>query len=78
MDYVFRLTITNLPDDEMIKQVAENPGRDQEEKARFKDGLLKVIGTLREDNVNEPNAVATAILAYRAQFVNDPSRVLNL
>lgn len=63
----------------MVRQLGQdNPGRDQEERQSFNDGLVRVITKLREDNVNEPHAVASAITSYRKVFVNDPSRVLNL
>jgi hypothetical protein len=55
-----------------------NPGRTDEEKRQWAEGLRLVLKELRQKDTRDPDVVATEIAKYRRQFLKDPSRVLNL
>lgn len=55
-----------------------NPGRTDEEKRQWTEGLKLVLKELRQKDTRDPDVVATEIAKYRRQFLKDPSRVLNL
>ncbi|KAF1931920.1 uncharacterized protein M421DRAFT_417653 [Didymella exigua CBS 183.55] len=55
-----------------------NPGKTQEEKQQWNDGLRSVLKDLRQRNIKDPNGIAREIAKYRRQFLNDDTRVVNL
>ncbi len=55
-----------------------NPGRNSEEKQKWTNGLKEVVKQLRAQNLKNPEIVAQRIAKYRQDFLQDPSRVLNL
>ncbi|KAK5006974.1 hypothetical protein LTR28_005826 [Elasticomyces elasticus] len=66
-------------DDKMLVQMgSSNPGRDSEEKQKWTTGLKEVVKQLRAQNLKDPEIVAQRIVEYRRNFLQDPSRVLNL
>lgn len=70
---------SNLTDDLILVQLGtSNPGRTEEEKTRWNDGLREVLKQLRSTNTRDPNTVAAAIAKYRRDFLADPTKVLNL
>lgn len=68
-----------LDDDKILVQLGTaNPGRTDEEKRQWTEGLKLVLKELRQKDTRDPDVVATEIAKYRRQFLKDPSRVLNL
>ncbi|KAK4982580.1 hypothetical protein LTR50_007679 [Elasticomyces elasticus] len=68
-----------ITDDKMLVQMgSSNPGRDSEEKQKWTTGLKEVVKQLRAQNLKDPEIVAQRIVEYRRNFLQDPSRVLNL
>lgn len=55
-----------------------NPGRDDEDKKRWADGLRILIGDLRTQGVKETDVVASRIASYRRNFFKDPTRIFDL
>ena len=55
-----------------------NPGRTDEEKRQWVEGLRLVLKGLRQKGTRDLDVVAEEIAKYRRQFLKDPSRVLNL
>ncbi|KAK5295313.1 hypothetical protein LTR16_001161 [Cryomyces antarcticus] len=55
-----------------------NPGRTNEEKQQWTEGLKSVIKELRERNTKDPDVVAQKIAEYRRNFLKDPTKILNL
>ena len=46
--------------------------------AEFKEGLTSVLLKLREDKIRDFHIIAAEIIAYRAKFLGDDSKVLPL
>ena len=44
----------------------------------FKEGLTRVLLKLRVDKIRDFHIIAAEILAYRAQFLGDASKILPL
>lgn len=55
-----------------------NPGKTEEDKARWAAGLRALISNLRTEGVKDTDVVAAEIAAYRRQFFKDPSRILDI
>jgi hypothetical protein len=55
-----------------------NPGRTEDEKIRWAEGLRALIGDLRSQGIKDTDFVAAKLAQYRRDFFGDPSRVLNL
>lgn len=55
-----------------------NPGRNDEDKKRWADGLRTLIGNLRTQGVKETDVVASQIASYRRNFFKDPSRIFDI
>jgi hypothetical protein len=53
-----------------------NPGKTDEEKARWTVGLRALLKELRQKKVKDPNGIALEIAKYRRQFLHDESRVV--
>ncbi len=53
-----------------------NEGRNPEEERQYMSGLSKELQELRTRKVKDFETVAAKIVAYRAQFLKDGSRVL--
>ncbi|KAJ8104725.1 hypothetical protein OPT61_g10605 [Boeremia exigua] len=62
----------------LVQLGTANPGKTQEEKQQWNDGLRTVLKDLRQQNVKDPNGIAREIAKYRRQFFNDDTRVVNL
>lgn len=57
----------------------ESPGETAAEKASWKESLRTMIGQLRTQHMqNTTQEIASKIIAFRREFIGDPSRVLNL
>ncbi|KAK4956973.1 hypothetical protein LTR28_005771 [Elasticomyces elasticus] len=67
-----------LHDKMLVQMGSSNPGRDSEEKQKWTTGLKEVVKQLRAQNLKDPEIVAQRIVEYRRNFLQDPSRVLNL
>ncbi|KAL2358881.1 hypothetical protein BJ546DRAFT_833667, partial [Cryomyces antarcticus] len=66
-------------DDKVLVQMGTtNPGRTNEEKQQWTEGLKSVIKELRERNTKDPDVVAQKIAEYRRNFLKDPTKILNL
>ncbi|KAL1632667.1 hypothetical protein SLS56_003364 [Neofusicoccum ribis] len=69
----------SISEDKILVQLGiVNPGRTPEEQEQWRVGLKQVLKGLREDNVRDAESVAAAITKYRREFLQDPSRVLNI
>jgi hypothetical protein len=55
-----------------------NPGKTQEERNKWNEGLRQVLKELRQNNIKDPNGIAAEIAKYRRQFFQDDTRVVNL
>ena len=62
----------------LVQLGTNNPGRSDDEKSQWTDGLRAVLKELRSKGVRDPGPVALAIADYRRRFFNDQSRVLDL
>jgi hypothetical protein len=69
----------NIVGEKLLVQLGTaNPGKTQDEKQQWNDGLRNVLKELRQKNIKDPNGIAQEIATYRRQFLNDSSRVINL
>lgn len=62
----------------LVQLGTANPGKTQEEKQQWNDGLRSVLKDLRQKNIKDPNGIAREIARYRREFLNDDTRVVNL
>ncbi|KAH6643536.1 hypothetical protein C7974DRAFT_381731 [Boeremia exigua] len=62
----------------LVQLGTANPGKTQEEKQQWNDGLRSVLKDLRQRSIKDPNGIAREIAKYRRQFLNDDTRVVNL
>ncbi|KAJ4290569.1 hypothetical protein N0V90_010786 [Kalmusia sp. IMI 367209] len=62
----------------LVQLGTANPGKTQEERQRWNDGLRGVLKDLRQKNTKDPNGIAMEIANYRRQFLKDDTRVVNL
>jgi len=62
----------------LVQLGTANPGKTQEEKQQWNDGLRSVLKDLRQRNIKDPNGIAREIAKYRRQFLSDDTRVVNL
>ena len=72
---------TNLTDNELLRLLGTHnaPTHGPADQKRWNEGLGTVIKELRKANVNRDlNAIATAISAFRKEFIGDSTKVLNL
>ncbi|KAB2580213.1 Protein red1 [Lasiodiplodia theobromae] len=68
-----------ISEDKVLVQLGiVNPGRTPEEQEKWRADLKQVLKGLREQNVKDAESVAAAIANYRREFLQDPSRVLNI
>ncbi|OMP84059.1 Protein red1 [Diplodia seriata] len=68
-----------ISEDKVLVQLGiVNPGRTPEEQDKWRVDLKQVLKGLREQNVRHAESVAAAITKYRREFLQDPSRVLNI
>ncbi|KAL1638742.1 hypothetical protein SLS58_008665 [Diplodia intermedia] len=68
-----------ISEDKVLVQLGiVNPGRTPEEQEKWRVDLKQVLKGLREQNVRDAESVAAAITKYRREFLQDPSRVLNI
>ncbi|QDS69307.1 hypothetical protein FKW77_002873 [Venturia effusa] len=68
-----------LADNMILVQLGSlNPGRTDEDKKRWADGLRTLIGSLRAQGVKETDVVASQIASYRRNFFKDPSRIFDI
>lgn len=77
---VRRLTqlILILGDKLLVQLGTANPGKTNEEKQQWNDGLRLVLKDLRQQDTKDPDIVAMEIAKYRRRFLQDNTRVLNL
>ncbi|KZL86504.1 hypothetical protein CI238_02650, partial [Colletotrichum incanum] len=66
-----------LPDDQILLQLGgttlEGP-----EKAKFNEGLRKLLQEMRSQNIKDFPSIAQGIVDYRNRFTGDPSKILPL
>jgi hypothetical protein len=55
-----------------------NPGRTNEDAARYNDGLKKIVQDLRSQNIKDAETIAGRIAQFRRDFVNDPTVLVGL
>ncbi|KAI9882980.1 MAG: hypothetical protein M1823_005272 [Watsoniomyces obsoletus] len=60
----------------LLQMGSVNEGRDAEEERQYMTGLSQALQELRNRKVKDFETVAAKIVAYRAQFLKDDSRVL--
>lgn len=65
--------------EEIIRQLGvANIGCTDEERKLYRQGLLDTIKRIRAQGLNDPSAVTQALMDYRRDFLNDPTKVLSL
>ncbi|KAH3946496.1 hypothetical protein HBI24_147810 [Parastagonospora nodorum] len=62
----------------LVQLGTANPGKTQEEKQQWNDGLRSVLNDLRKRRIKDPSGIAAEITKYRREFLNDDTRVVNL
>ncbi|EFQ26631.1 uncharacterized protein GLRG_02451 [Colletotrichum graminicola M1.001] len=66
-----------LPDDQILLQLGgttyEGP-----ERAKFNEGLRKLLQEMRSQNIKDFPSIAQGIVDYRNRFIGDPSKILPL
>ncbi|KAF9696436.1 hypothetical protein EKO04_005730 [Ascochyta lentis] len=62
----------------LVQLGTANPGKTQDERQQWNNGLRSVLQDLRQKNIKDPNGIARAIAKYRRQFLKDETRVVNL
>lgn len=62
----------------LVQLGTTNPGRTDEERSQWAEGLKGILKELRQKNVKDPNVVAIEIANYRRRFLKDPTKVLNI
>lgn len=71
--------LLTFADDMVLVQLGTaNPGRTEEERVQWTKGLRAVLNDLRSRKIKDPEVVAAQITDYRREFLNDPSKILNL
>lgn len=73
-DFLFAATDNMI----LVQLGSLNPGRTEEDKKRWADGLRTLIGNLRTQGVKETDVVASQIASYRRNFFKDPSRIFDI
>jgi hypothetical protein len=67
-----------LPDTDIIAQLGSTDMYTGEQKGRFIDGLKKVLNDLKANKVRDFDRITKAIVQYRANFLEDRSKILPL
>lgn len=62
----------------LVQLGTANPGKTEEERNRWVQGLRDLLKRMRENNMTNPNTVVQEIAKYRRTFLGDPSKILNL
>jgi hypothetical protein len=62
----------------LVQLGTANPGKTQEEKQQWNDGLRGVLNELRQRRIKDPSGIAAEITRYRRAFLNDDTRVVHL
>ena len=65
-------------DDVILRELARSEGTTQSEQEAFVAGLKQLISDLRKRNISGMTEIASAIIAYRQDFLADESRMLPL
>ena len=73
-----RLTFVLSGETLLVQLGTANPGKTQEEKQQWNDGLRSVLNDLRKRRIKDPSGIAAEITRYRREFLNDDTRVVNL
>ena len=65
-------------DDKLILELGSlNEGVTDEHRNEYREGLRKLLTSLREKGVSsDPDQIASELAAYRARFWGDPTRVV--
>ncbi len=66
------------PDDQIVLELGRPDEFTGEERSRFKQGLRELLQGFRANRVNDFSRIAQAIVEYRAGFLGDRFKVLNL
>lgn len=62
----------------LVQLGTANPGKTQDERQQWNNGLRSVLQDLRQKNIKDPDGIAREIAKYRRQFLKDETRVVNL
>jgi hypothetical protein len=62
----------------LVQLGTANPGKTDEEKQQFKDGLKSIIRDLRSKKTEDPEIIAGEFSNYRRHFLQDDTRVVNV
>lgn len=72
-------SLTLIPTDDAILTVLGSPDEFAgEQRERFIEGLKSLLSDLRLKKIKDFDAIASKIVAHRAEFLGDPSKVLSL
>ena len=64
-------------DQQILVQLAQNPGQTDDERFEFTTGLQGLLRELQQINATG-NEAAAELIKYRRNFLKDPSRVLRI
>ncbi|KAG4034266.1 hypothetical protein MFRU_003g02370 [Monilinia fructicola] len=67
-----------LPDDAILTVLGSPDEFAGEQRERFIEGLKSLLSDLRLKKIKDFDAIASKIVAHRAEFLGDPSKVLSL
>ncbi|KAF7955091.1 uncharacterized protein EAE97_000350 [Botrytis byssoidea] len=67
-----------LPDDAVLAKLGSPDEFEGEQRDRFIEGLKSLLSGLRARKIKDFDAIASEIVAHRAKFLGDPSKVLSL
>ncbi|KAK2064726.1 hypothetical protein LY76DRAFT_641448 [Colletotrichum caudatum] len=66
-----------LPDDQILLQLGGTT-HEGPERAKFNEGLRKLLQEMRSQNIKDFPSIAQGIVDYRNRFIGDPSKILPL
>lgn len=77
--YVWHTNQVSITDASIILELGHtNPGRTEDEKAAYSEGLKNLLEQLKNQGVVAAEEIAPAVLSFRREYQSDPTRILNL
>ena len=76
--YPYIVGLLTASDDVILRELARSEGSSPDKQETFLAGLRELITDLRKRNIGSLTDIASAIIAYRKDFLADEFRVLPL
>ena len=70
------LWVSLIADDQILLELGKSEG--YEDKTRFIQGLRELLQNFRANKVKDFGTIARGIIEYRAKFLGDKTKILNL